>query len=119
ETDLAEDAILNQLQDAENMAYVPLTEDALNEGTIPVYLSDDLGDEFMNQISFLEEPLQQIQLEKHGFSSEELALINQKVTFEAGESKEAPEKADAAEEENASVDPLERLIPGGFAGIVL
>lgn len=118
ETDLAEDAILNQLQDAENMAYVPLTEDALNEGTIPVYLSDDLGDEFMNQISFLEEPLQQVQLEKYGFSSEELALINQKVTFEEGESKEAPGEA-AAEEESASVDPLERLIPGGFAGIVL
>src|SRR5699024_9609258 len=64
ETELDEESILTQVKSADRIVYIPLTSTALDEGLIDVYTSEDIEDEFMNQIGFIEEPLRQQQFEK-------------------------------------------------------
>lgn len=115
ETDLAEEAVLDQLETAEDMAYFSLTEATLETGIVTVHMSDSLDESFINQIGFLEEPIRQLQLEKLGFSKEELEIISDGIAFES--SKEYAEEQSPALISEA--DPLKRIVPGAFAGVIL
>src|SRR5690625_1524754 len=69
ETELDEESVLNQVENSDRIVYIPLTSRALDEGLIDVYTSEDIEDEFMNQIGFIEEPLRQQQFEKLSLSA--------------------------------------------------
>lgn len=120
ETELDESNIIDQVENSDHAVYIPLTSTALDEGLITVYISEDIEDEFMNQIGFIEEPLRQLQFEKLGLSPEELETISRGIAFEA----HVDVSEDHANEE-LSDDPAEeadlysRVIPGAFAGIIL
>src|SRR5690625_5074818 len=119
DTDLDEDSILDELDSSENMAYIPLNESNLVEGIVPVYTSESIDDSFTNQIHLLEEPLRQLQLKKIGLSAEELEMISNGVVFEAESVEDTDIAAKETSPELAEADPLERVIPGAFAGIIL
>src|SRR5690625_358022 len=120
ETELDESNIIDQVENSDHAVYIPLTSTALDEGLITVYISEDIEDEFMNQIGFIEEPLRQLQFEKLGLSPEELETISRGIAFET----HVDVSEDHASEELAG-DPAEeadlysRVIPGAFAGIIL
>ncbi len=121
ETEMDEESIVAQVEASENMVYIPLTSSALDEGSITVYASEEIADQFMNQVGFIEDPLRQLQLEELGLSADELEAISRGVVFEAAV--EIIDDDIADEELSADLtgetDPLERIIPGAFAGIIL
>src|SRR5690625_3909923 len=119
-TDLDEASILTQVEDSDNMVYIPLTTDALDDGLITVYLSEEIENQFMNQIGFIEEPLRKLKFEKLGLSADELEAISRGIAFES----QVEVSSDVADEELSSdsadeTDLLKRIIPGAFAGIIL
>ncbi|MGM8364926.1 ABC transporter permease [Virgibacillus sp. W0181] len=120
EADMDEDAMIEQLRTTENTAFISLTDSALNSGSIPVYTSEEIGENFMNQVTLLEEPLRQLQLKQQGFTDTELEKIMKKVTFESItlEDTSGPQNPPSSELAGDD-DPMERLIPGAFAGIIL
>lgn len=109
ETKLDKESVLQQLQTDENMAYIHLTEKGIDEGVIPLYTSEKIDDMFLSQIASLEGPLLQIQLEKLGLSTENRNAILRGISF----------NAESVKEMEKTEDPLERTIPGVFAGTVL
>lgn len=117
-TDLNETEMQEQVGDAENTVYIPLTEQAINEGTIQIYMSDDVEDNFIYEASTLEAPLRELQIERLGLSDDQRAVIAKGVTIEQGEviSEVILEDREGIGEE---ADPLKRVIPGAFAGIIL
>lgn len=120
ETDLDENSMIDQVEDSDNMVYIPLTSAALEEGLITVYTSEEIEDEFMNQIGFIEEPLRQLQLVELGLSDDELEAISRGIAFES----QVELSDDSAEEELSpypaeETDLFKRIIPGAFAGIIL
>src|SRR5690625_4952849 len=61
ETDLDEVSIFDQLEARKNIAYIPLTEESLDSGTITVYTSENIEDSFPNQLDVIKDPLKQLQ----------------------------------------------------------
>lgn len=115
-----EDDALDIIDISENAAYISLTKDHLNEGTIPVYTSEGIDEYFMNQIDFLEDPVRALQLEQLQLSTEALDIISHGIAFVEDAEVEAPIEDDIpieSEEDEAAM--LERIIPGAFAGIIL
>src|SRR5690625_216222 len=117
ETDLDRNGMEERLQTEENIAYMDLSEENMNEGIITVHTSDDMDEDFLHQTHVLEDPILKSQLEQLGLTEEESAMIEQGIAFEVEEIAEAGEN-DEAEKESAA-DPLERIIPGAFAGVIL
>src|SRR5690625_1295927 len=119
ETELDEASILTRVKNSDRIVYIPLTSTALDEGLIDVYTSEDIEDEFMNQVGFIEEPLRRLQFEELGLSAEELEVISRGIAFESH-----VEGSDDADEVSIAdptedTDSLKRVIPGAFAGIIL
>ncbi|WP_327196142.1 ABC transporter permease [Ornithinibacillus halophilus] len=120
QTDIEESEAESEVASAENTAYIFLNEQALVDGTIPVYTSDEIDPFFMNQVQFLETPLQALQMEQLGLSEEELAIVSRGFYFE-----EANVTLDESNVETTSPfgsseeDILERAIPGAFAGFIM
>src|SRR5690625_4509533 len=120
ETDMDINGIEERLQTEENIAYMDLSEENMNEGIITVHTSDDMDEDFLHQTHVLEDPILKSQLEQLGLTEEESAMIEQGIAFEVEEIAEIAEAGenDEAEKESAA-DPLERIIPGAFAGVIL
>ncbi|WP_099355729.1 ABC transporter permease [Fredinandcohnia onubensis] len=110
--------ILEELKEAENTAFIMFEQTGFDNGVIPVHTSEEINPYFMNQVQVLEVPLKTIQMKKLGLSEEQLAAFSKQLTFEETF---VDEKEEAVEEESDLVgkDPLERIIPGAFAGIIL
>src|SRR5690625_6246280 len=87
----------------------------MNEGVITVHTSDDMDEDFLFQTHILEDPILKSQLEQLGLTEEERAMIEQGIAFEVEEITEVG----VNDEKESAADPLERIIPGAFAGIVL
>src|SRR5690625_7673690 len=51
QTDLTEDEMQNELTDNENVAYLYLDEEAISDGAITVYTSDEVDPFFINQVA--------------------------------------------------------------------
>lgn len=120
QTDTSEDAVKEELESSENTAYIFVGEKTLNNGTIPVYTSDDMNDSFMSQVQVLAAPVKTLQMQKLGLSDEELAAVSMNVTF----NKLSVDESTDTEEQRSSGGPfgdnlLERVVPGAFAGIIL
>jgi len=119
ETELDEESVLNQVENSDRIVYIPLTSRALDEGLIDVYTSEDIEDEFMNQIGFIEEPLRQQQFEKLSLSAEELELISRGLAFESHVQGSDDDEDVSIVDPTEDADFFKRLIPGAFAGIIL
>lgn len=116
ETDLNEKDIFEQLESTEHMAYIPLTAEAVKEGTITVYTSEDVEDDrFHNEVNIIEGPLRQLQFAELNLTNEQLETITKGITFNViSDENEQDESTSLAES-----DLLKRIIPGIFAGIIL
>ena len=115
-TDLPEDAIQDELENGEDSAYIYLTAEALESGMIPVYTTDEIDPGFSTNVQLLAGPLQQIRMAQLDLTEEEIAIISSNIVFE----ETSAEDYSASGEESVSLEnPLEKLVPGIFAGIIL
>ncbi len=108
--------MINGLENKDNAVYIPLTESSLDEGTIPVYTSEGVDNDFLQEVAVLEPSLRQMQYSQLGLTQEEIEMISTGILFE-----EADVKSANGEESlpHSMEDLLERIVPGVFAGIVL
>ncbi|WP_077620314.1 ABC transporter permease [Bacillus sinesaloumensis] len=117
-TDKSKEDITAELKETDNTAFISFEQESFDDGVIPVQTSDEISPFFMNQVRVLEVPLKTLQMEKLGLSNEQLAAVSKQLTFEETSIEETET---TVEEESNTVgeDPLERVIPGAFAGIIL
>lgn len=123
-TDMTESEAKDELEDTDNAAYLFVDNEALEEGMIPVYTSEEIPTFFMNEVQMLEAPVKAAQLEKRGFSDEELAIVSTPVEFTDPKNIEGEETAgdDSALDDATAMDEeqiKEKLVTGAFAGIIL
>lgn len=104
----------NKLADSKRTAFIPMTKESLDQGKINVYMSEDMDKDFMLEASILEGPLRQLQMDQLGLTEEQKLAIAQGITMEPVFEESKKEKSGGTAE-----DPLERAIPGIFAGIIL
>lgn len=119
-TDLDHQSMLQQLETEENMAYIPLTEEVLAEGSLTIYTSETINDDFSHQTHILEELIKNYQLEQLDLTAEEQAIISQEIMIgieDVSNNQTATNNSSTFPETEA--DLLERLIPGAFAGVIL
>ncbi|MFD2045296.1 ABC transporter permease [Ornithinibacillus salinisoli] len=117
-TELTEDEVQDELENTENTAYIFLSEQAFEEGVVPVYTSEEIDPYFSVQVQRLSEPLQSLRIAQLGLSEEEMAVISQGVLFEDITAVEQSPTEDM-EEGTSSDATMERIIPGVFAGVIL
>ncbi|MBS4210113.1 ABC transporter permease [Bacillus sp. FJAT-50079] len=117
-TDLEETAMEEQAASSEGTVYIALTEAGLEQGKMNMYMSDDIEEHFLYESSILEEPLRQLQMEQIGLTAEQKAAIANPITLEPVMIEHA-DSNEAITAEEAGADPLKRIIPGAFAGIIL
>jgi ABC-2 type transport system permease protein len=66
-TEADEEEILAKIEKESNSVYIPLTEAALQEGKLKVYMGEDVDEnDFLQQSRFLEAPIRQLQFSKLG-----------------------------------------------------
>lgn len=122
-----EQAVFDELKQPGTTMYIQLHESALQDGSIPIYMSEDADESLAYQFRALEDPLRLSQLENLGLSSDDAERIIHGIGFDIisiadldgdGNGSEEPSSggADAAITET---DPLKRVIPGVFAGLIL
>jgi ABC-2 type transport system permease protein len=114
-----EEMIMKELEKSENTAYIPITERALVKGNVDVYMSKDVDDFFIHEVRILEPALRGLQLELLGLSEAEIEIVARGVEFQAVTITEKLEELNPSSDEENLVDPMERGIPGAFAGLIL
>lgn len=114
-TDSSESEMQKQVADTEKAVYIPLTEKALDQGIINVYMSEDVKDSFIHEANILEAPLRQVQIERLGLSEEQKNKIARGISVQQVPFDDSVENKEAVKDG----DPLKRVVPGAFAGIVL
>lgn len=124
ETTLDHDTMLQEVVETSGTAYVEITEEYLENGAVPLYLNDDIDESFSFQVSILEEPIKQMQLDRLGLSNQEMAVITQGVSFDLtfADDMDGESGSDTAAKEDSLLsgdDPLKRIVPGAFAAIIL
>lgn len=111
-----EEALLDSLAEKEKTVYMRIDEQAVEQGSIPVYLSPDVEEDRLWELGGIRSVLKQWQLAAIGFTTEEINFALTDIQFVTETVRErAPEEVEQAE----AVDPLERIIPAAFAGIIL
>src|SRR5699024_10268780 len=125
ETDRDHDSMLDLVFHEEGTAYLELTEEHMKEGSMPLYVNDNVDDYFAFQIGELEGPIQQLQLESLGLTEEEIEIVSSGVAFDMtyeddlGGTTSSEEATVEDDELFSGDDPLTRIVPGAFAGIIL
>lgn len=122
ETDVAEANVEQELDETEHTAYMFVDEEALDDGTIPVYTSEDMPTFFMNEAQVLEGPVKAMQMSELGLSDEELTIVATPIEFADAEDVDATADGDESVEEALGMDDEQikkKLVTGGFAGIIL
>ncbi|MEN2767152.1 ABC transporter permease [Ornithinibacillus xuwenensis] len=116
QTDLAENEIDAELENGENAAYIFINNQAFENGTIPVYTTDEIDSDFSANVQLLAGPLQQFRISQLDLTEEEIAVISGDVVFD----ETSAEDYHAGEEESVVTEnPMEKLVPGLFAGVIL
>lgn len=115
-TDLSEDEMGQQAALEENAVYIPLTEQALNDGVVQVYKGEDVDESFLFEAYMLEAPLRQLQLDQLDLSDEQKNVIAKGVSVQQADWQELDNGGELLEDDN---DPLKQIIPGAFAAIIL
>ena len=121
QTETSEAQMQRELLEMEQSAYLIMTEEALAEGQVKMYMTEDLEDSFPFEAMIFEQPLRQLQMERLGLTDiQKSAILNQvsitAIDFDEMEAIVEGEEGGAASNE---ADPLKRIIPGVFAGIIL
>src|SRR5690625_4841714 len=111
-TNSSAEEMIEQLNHEENTAYFSLNEKTLEEGSVKVFMSNDMDDYFVSQLGFLEEPLRQLQLKQFGFSDDEVLMIAQGFTFQSELVEDIPADGNSEEIIESDTDMLNRIIPG-------
>ncbi|WP_033541301.1 ABC transporter permease [Planococcus sp. CAU13] len=111
-TEITESEAEAALGEAEDTAYVFVTEESVETGKVTVYTNEDTDSAFMDEVQVLSAPLQMVQIEQLGLTPEEAGVVAQGIVFEDA-SVETEEGGLFAE------NMLERVIPGAFAAVVM
>lgn len=125
ETNLDHDSMLDVVFRESQTAYLEITEEHMDEGSIPLYINEDVDDSFTFQVRSLEDPINLIQLERLGLTQEEIETIASGVSFDmtyeedVGASTNEGEVIIESDGLFNGDDPLKRAVPGAFAGIIL
>ncbi|WP_210469908.1 ABC transporter permease [Sporosarcina sp. 6E9] len=121
QTEIPEAEMRKELMEKEHSVYLAMTEEALEQGQVKMYMTDDIDDSFPFEASILEQPLRELQMEKLGLTDTQKSAIMNQVTITAIDADEMESIIQEEESGVASneVDPLERIIPGAFAGLIL
>ena len=117
ETDIKEENVEKALKETENTAYLFIDERALTEGIVPVYTSEEINPYFTDQVQILESPIKAMQMAELGLTNEELAIVTSTITF--SEASSGNVQMEDKNENSSSNNPLERIIPGAFAGFIM
>ncbi|WP_339212942.1 ABC transporter permease [Ornithinibacillus sp. FSL M8-0202] len=117
QTDLTENEIQEELENGENTAYIFLNSESLESGAIPVYTTEDMPSSFSSEVNLLAGPLQQQRISQLDLTDEELAIISTNVLFEEVAVDEI--MTEDGQESVLEENPLENIVPGLFAGIIL
>ncbi|MBW8350663.1 ABC transporter permease [Bacillus sp. IITD106] len=115
-TDLTESEMKKEATNTENTVYIPLTEKSLEQGLINLYMSDDVDENFTYEAYTLEAPLRQQQIDRLGLSEDQKNVIAKGISVQQADLGAAGESGESAEDGS---DPLKRVIPAAFAGIIL
>lgn len=116
QTDRPESEAQELLAENDDAAYVLITEEALQSGTVTVHTNDDTNTSLASEVQLLGVPLQERQIEAMGLTSEQAVALAQGIVFEEV-TEEAAGVDDMASGEDAAF--LERIVPGAFAAVVL
>ena len=106
------EAVKDKLMDEENSAFISFTEDIFQNGDVKIYMSEKMNDDFETQVQLLKNPIQQLQMERLTLTEEEKAALTKGIQIEAL-------TVTAKQDDLAGKDPLVRLVPGVFAGVIL
>ena len=120
-TETQEAEMRKELAESERSVYLVMTEEALEQGQVKMYMTDDMEDSFPFEAAILEQPLRELQMEKLGLTDTQKSAIQNQVSITAIDADEM-ESIIQAEESGVALDeadPLERIVPGVFAGIIL
>lgn len=117
QTEDVEVKMQEKLLEMEHSAFLVMTEEALAEGHIKMYVTDDLEDSFPYEAMIFEQPLRQLQMERVGLTDSQQAAILNQVSITAIDV--ADVEGTASQDASNEADPLRRIIPGVFAGIIL
>ncbi|MBD8003719.1 ABC transporter permease [Bacillus norwichensis] len=115
-TDTRESEMKKQVADTDKTVYIPLSEKTLDQGTIQIYMSEDVGEDFINEAYVLEAPIRNLQIDRLELSEEQKNMIAKGIAVKQAEFDNPVENKEAVP---AEADSLKRVIPGAFAGIVL
>lgn len=119
ETDVEKSNIENLLEQ-DNTAYIHLTDSIVEDEIIPIYVSENIGQQFINEFYLFEQIIKQHQMMSSGFTEEQLALVSQQVTFDPITISEQEDVTGTTDTTADSDDIfLNRLIPGLFSAIIL
>ncbi len=116
---MEETEILDELANSEKTAYLLLTEEAIQNGSVKVYMSEDVDENLVYQARVFEQPLVIKQLESLGLSEEEVAVASQGVTFESVVPDEKSSGTAIELEEETPEEMLQRIVPIAFGGVIL
>jgi ABC-2 type transport system permease protein len=108
---------LEEVREAERAVYLPLTEENITSGTIDVVASTELGDVEFSQLMAIEPIIKAAQLEEYGLTDDEVAVavaVNP-IALE----RQSPDTSSEMNETESIGPPFERIIPAGFAGLIL
>ncbi|MBS4192522.1 ABC transporter permease [Bacillus sp. FJAT-49705] len=103
--------IKDKLIKEKNSAFVSFSEETLKNGEVKVYTSKKIDKDFNKQVQLLKSPIQRLQIERLNIPEEEMDVLTKGIEIEATP---VTEKA-----EDKTKDPLKRIIPGVFAGVIL
>ncbi|MFS0647287.1 ABC transporter permease [Siminovitchia sp. 179-K 8D1 HS] len=110
-----EETVRKQVAESDEQAvFIPLTEKAIDQAYVPIYMNDHVPEEFMYEASLIETVLRQLQIERIGLTDEQKMVISQGVTMEP-----VVEETSANEDAMEADDPLKRAVPGIFSGVIL
>ncbi|MDX8367084.1 ABC transporter permease [Cytobacillus sp. IB215665] len=112
-----EATMLEQLKIEENTAYIPLSKSILLNGNIQVYTSKGINDDFSRDLRIFTQPLQLSRLNQLELTSEQLQVVTSEIVFSPVLIEDTAKEGTSATA--TSQDPLKRIIPGLFAGIIL
>ncbi|WP_121616153.1 ABC transporter permease [Virgibacillus halodenitrificans] len=119
QTDLSEKEVAAEAELSENTAYIFIDERAMQEGNVPVYLSEEIPPFFSNELQLLSSPLQTMQMEELGITEKQLAVISKGFHFNEQSPGENINTTSTEEETSLGENPIEDLAPGAFAGFIM
>lgn len=125
-TSLSLEEIKEKIDEEENSVFIGLTETIIEEGSVLVYMNEEVDSSFMGEIHILEGILYNLRISNLDLTDEQLEVISGGIAFDFQQEggKELSENDDdfftsSGPFPESEESFLKRIIPGAFAGIVL